>query len=286
MKNPRNQLHAIGCYILGRGVESQVPPKWLLRSSSICNNRFRRRHAENIAAATCDESFRYVQINGQSFVWPRQAPVETLTTMLSEILQPDHPHFYDVPPTTLMPGDTVLDIGCCEGTFSAYAAEKGATVFSIEPSVKMAAVIERLFELRKLERPHITQCLLGSEEDTMYFLDDEENPGGSRIVPNGTAGAYPVQCLTLAGFSRDVVHKKVDYIKCDAEGADYEIIKSGAEMIKRDRPKIAITTYHNYDDYRKISGFLGGLGYRCTPKGLLFSGDRYRPLMLHGVSLD
>ena len=57
---------------------------------------------------------------------------------------------------------------------------------------------------------------------------------------------------------------------------------SGRETIKKYQPKIAVTTYHNAADYRTISNYLESLGYICSGKGLLFTGD-IRTLMLHGV---
>ena len=59
---------------------------------------------------------------------------------------------------------------------------------------------------------------------------------------------------------------------------------SGRETIKKYRPKIAVTTYHNATDYSVIATFLESLNYRCYGKGLLFSGDAFRTVMLHGVS--
>ena len=87
--------------------------------------------------------------------------------------------------------------------------------------------------------------------------------------------------LTLDEFAVRHLQKGVTYIKCDAEGWDWKILKAGCALLKKS--KISVTTYHNSTDYRGISEFLHGLNYSCSGKGLLYSGGAPRTLMLHAV---
>jgi FkbM family methyltransferase len=255
---------------------------WLLHTSSKCDRLFALKHASSFHNVVVDEEFQYVTIDQQVFVWPKNAPTSSLIQLLSELLQTDHPHHYDVEPTTIGPTDIVLDIGACEGAFSAAAANKGAETIMIEPSRRMAKVINRLFELRHLPAPKIVQCLLGEDEKESHFLDDSDHPGASRAVEKAVISSYPVRTMTLDEFARNHLPRGLTYIKCDAEGWDARILMSGRETIKKYQPKIAVTTYHNAADYRIISNYLESLGYICSGKGLLFTGD-IRTLMLHGV---
>jgi FkbM family methyltransferase len=257
-------------------------PAWILRTSSKYDRRFALKHASSFNNVTTDEKFQYVTIDGKVFVWPKNAPIASLVQLLSELLQPNHPHHYDVEPTTICPGDIVLDIGACEGAFAAGAAEKGAETVLIEPSILMGEVIKRLFQLRDLPGPRIIQCLLGDTENETYFLDHPVSPGASRVVEQSVKSSYPVRTMTLDQFARMYLPHGLTYIKCDAEGWDAQILISGRETIKEYQPKIAVTTYHNVSDYRAISDYLESLGYRCSGKGLFFGGE-LRTLMLHGV---
>jgi FkbM family methyltransferase len=255
---------------------------WLLRTSSKYDRRFALRHASSFDNVTADEEFQYVTIDHQIFVWPKNAPISSLVQLLSEVLQPDHPHHYNVAPTKIAPGDIVLDIGACEGAFSVDAANKGAEVILIEPSRRMGNVVNRLFKLRNLPAPKIVQCLLGEKAKESHFLDDSDHPGASRVVEQAVKSSYPVPMMTLDDFAQAYLPRGLTYIKCDAEGWDAQILMSGCKTIKRYQPKIAVTTYHNAGDYRKISNYLESLGYICLGKGLLFTGD-LRTLMLHAV---
>ena len=230
-----------------------------------------------------DGEFQYVTIYGETFVWPKSSPIEPLKQILSEVIQEDHPHHYDVRPTKITANDIVLDIGAAEGAFAAAAISKGAEVILVEPSRTMQGVIRQLFRLRKLGEPSLFEYLLGDVFTQTQFFEDKGNPGASRSVHGQPAGTYPVETLTLDEFASRHLRKGVNYIKCDAEGWDYKILKSGRALLEKYRPKISVTTYHNQADYREISEFLCELNYRCSGKGLLYSGGALRTLMLHAV---
>jgi len=97
--------------------------------------------------------FQEIRINGELFLWPVGLDSATLTQSVAEQTMALHPHRYDWGNTRLVKNDTVIDIGACEGSFSAYAASKGANVIAVEPSATMLHVIERLFEVRGLPKP-------------------------------------------------------------------------------------------------------------------------------------
>jgi FkbM family methyltransferase len=270
-------------FLLNPGRYGNPSLKWLFHTSSRCDARFEARFGEAFKQIPSDAEFLYVVINRETFVWPKSTPIGCLKQILSELIQEDHPHHYDVPPTKITANDIVLDIGACEGAFAASAMAKGAKVMLVEPSRTMQRVIRQLFMLRELGEPRLFEYLLGDVHAQIQFLEDGGNPGGSRAVPGRTVDTYPVEMLTLDEFALRHLQKGVTYIKCDAEGWDYKILKAGSALLKKYRPKISVTTYHNRTDYRDISELLHGLNYSCSGKGLLYSGDALRTLMLHAV---
>jgi FkbM family methyltransferase len=257
--------------------------KWLYHTSSRCDARFEAQFGEAFNRVQSDGEFQYVVINGETFVWPNSSPIDSLKQLLSELIQQNHPHHYDVPPTNITVGDIVLDIGAAEGGFAAAAATKGAEVVLVEPSRTMQRVISRLFKLRNLGEPRLFGYLLGDLHAQYQFFEETSNPGGSRPVAGQIAGTYPVEAVTLDEFAARHLPQGVTYIKCDAEGWDCKILKSGSALLKKYRPKISVTTYHNQTDYRDIADFLFGLDYYCSAKGLLYTGGTLRTLMLHAV---
>ena len=259
--------------------QRSVSLRWLIwPSSSGVKRRFRA-----TATVTCQEDgdLRIVTVNGQKFVWPRDASMRQLYILCAELMVPNHPHQYLWGPTKISPGETVLDIGACEGGFSARATEIGADVIAVEPSGKMIGVMRRLFEVRGLREPTIRQCLLGGRCGETLFLDDEYEPAFSAAVSEPTNGAHTLPMLTLDELVESTGIERLDFIKCDAEGAEEAILRGGEQTLRRFRPKLAFCAYETDHQFMDMYRFLHGLGYRIKGKGLRCLESDLRIVMLH-----
>jgi FkbM family methyltransferase len=277
MSNSKSKATSLMRLVCSQGPERRVPKSWLLRTGS----RFDRKFAATASPRFGEfEDYLQAEVNGQLFLWPRHAPRAALLQILSEILTPGHPHQYLFGPTQLDTNDVVLDIGACEGAFSAVATRRCRHVIAIEPSRSMCRLISALFRLRGEPCPEVVNCLLGSEAGSLYFLENDRNPGASRIAPEPVSGAYEVPVRTLDEVAASL-EQKPTFIKCDAEGAERAIFSGGKEFLRKFRPKLAITTYHNDGDYASLHRLLTSLGYQVAGKGFLFSGKSLRVQMIH-----
>lgn len=257
-----------------------VDLKWLFRTHTRLFPQFLRDHD---IAVESDGAFTYVQVDGTPYVWPAGANVDPLKHLLAELLTSDHPHEYDYGRTRITPTDVVLDIGCCDGGFAAKAAELGATVIAVEPSRIMAGVIHRLFELRGLAAPEIQQCLLGSKAGAAFFQDNVQDPARSQITEMEQPGSYPIRVTTLDSLVPTLTRPPT-YIKCDAEGADLDILRGGREYLREHHPKVAVTAYHNTDDGEQITSLLREVGYKnVDAKGVMYVGGELRTVMIHAA---
>lgn len=258
--------------------EMAVSPKWLFTRASSINSEFVKRAD---VATEVSGDMQIVKVNGESYVWPKTADMSALLLILAELKNTNHPHQYIYGKTLVASGDVVIDIGACEGSFSAYAAEQKARVIAVEPSQIMTRIINALFDLRGLQKPTVVNTLLGQEPQDLFFIDDADNPGGSRVATSADAGSYPVPVMTLDGMVSSLNLEKVDFIKCDAEGADVSILRGGENTLTKFHPKLAITTYHGTHDFTDLFSFLKPLGYKINGKGLLYTNNEFRVLMLH-----
>lgn len=73
--------------------------------------------------------------------------------------------------------------------------------------------------------------------------------GTSSKVVEGDRGEDQVEMVTIDEFFQDI---HIDLIKMDIEGAEMNALKGGMEVIKRDRPILAISIYHSIEDYYDI----------------------------------
>ena len=75
-----------------------------------------------------------------------------------------------------------------------------------------------------------------------------------------------VRCITLSQLIADNNLEKVDLLKLNCEGAEYEILYSSADCLRRvDKVRLE---YHNLDERRSnvtsLAGFLIQQGFRIT----------------------
>jgi FkbM family methyltransferase len=274
-----SKMSAVTQLMFTRGPERHVSKRWLLKTHTQLFREFERTRRIEVERR---DDFTYVNLDGTPYVWPRDAAVEPLLHLLAELTTPDHPHQYQYGATHVRDTDVVLDVGCCEGGFAAIAATAGAKVIAVEPSATMATVIRRLFELRQLPAPEIRQCLLASAPGRAYFQDNVLDPAQSQITSEELAGSYPLAVTTIDELTAEMPQKPT-YIKCDAEGADFSILQGGREFLREHRPRIAVTTYHHPDDFRKVCEFLEPLGYAVEGKGLMYVAGRFHVMMVHAA---
>jgi FkbM family methyltransferase len=109
-----------------------------------------------------DGEFDTVRVNGRKYVWPAYAPMEALLDLVAEQEMWCHPNRYLWGRTDIAHGDVVLDIGACEGSFSALAAERGGVVIAVEPSLVMGEALQLLFRLRGLKPPTLCDASTSS----------------------------------------------------------------------------------------------------------------------------
>lgn len=211
--------------------ERSAPPKWLFRTHTQFFERFIRDHDLRIER---DEAFTYLWVDGTPFVWPAGADVERLQHLVSELIMAGHPHQYDCGLTKVSSTDVILDVGACEGAFAALAVQRGARVIAVEPSPTMHQVIERRFVLRRLNLPHIAPCLLGATNHLAYFKDNPVDPARSQIADEDVSGSIKIQVRTIDELVEELPAKPT-YIKCDAEGADYDLLLGGRDYLRHAR---------------------------------------------------
>lgn len=81
---------------------------------------------------------------------------------------------------------------------------------------------------------------LWSEDTTLYF--EEAGNAASRITKEKTGTSIRAVALD------NCVSGPVTFIKMDIEGAELEALKGSRELIKRYRPRLAISAYHKKED--------------------------------------
>lgn len=134
-------------------------------------------------------------------------------------------------------GAVVVDVGANAGEFAFVAATRGARVYCIEPDPTAFAALRANIETLRRQVPDARVAL----SDTVIWKEDGEIDFGlapERADSSVFAGAAPTirkPCRTLASFCAANAIDRVDLLKCDAEGAEPEVLEGAIPVLARIR---------------------------------------------------
>lgn len=181
-------------------------------------------------------------------------------SIASVFLRRDYAYERITPPLGPSSGDYVIDAGAAWGdTALLFAWMAGATgrVFSFEIEPANLTILKRNLELNPDLSPRITvlpQALWNRAGVPLSFAS--EGPG-THVDDTGTSGRQTVTTTTIDDVCRDL--PRVDFIKMDIEGAELPALQGATDTLRRCRPRLAISLYHNLEDFTTIPRFLADL---------------------------
>lgn len=251
--------------------KTSVPPSALL--SEVC---LRTRVSQGKSRVdSIEDSGKYwkIKFKGlQPLFYPKDLPLYDLYIVAGENYTSTNWHYYAIPETKITKDDIVVDCGAAVGTFtlSILHAKK---IYAIEPLPKFVEAMSCTF--KKNKNVSILPVAVGEREGKLSMFD-----GSFGSIIDNRENGVKVKVTTIDNLFYNK-GQCVTYIKADLEGWDLEMLKGAEKTIKKNRPKIAITTYHKKDDHIKIMKFLKKIHptYNIKWKGI----DKLwgNPVMLH-----
>jgi FkbM family methyltransferase len=245
----------------------------------------------DIQEVATDGDFKKLRFGGRHEVW-FPANVAITPDMWGEYLCVfwDHPrnaHFY-LRHTSVNAGDVCVDCGACEGFFVFQALAAGAAkVICVEAGAVMAQCLARTFEKEiAAGRVVIRPVALGGLNGTTRFDFDSQNPFGGSLGRPADHGDM-VEMRTLEWLLAELSVPRIDFLKMDIEGAEIQAVEGALPVLRRDHPRLAITTYHRQFDYTALCALVLASGYgHIKPVGIALREEAgtnasFRTVMLH-----
>jgi FkbM family methyltransferase len=166
-------------------------------------------------------------------------------------------------------GWTVVDIGAGIGDYCLYTAHlnPGVRVYAFEPYEDSYMLMVRNLALNGIENVHAFQTAIWSKTGALQLdlksgeplqitsqVQSDEHKGDAKVT---------VDAWSLQDFLTEKRIEKVDLLKMDCEGAEYEILLNTSREVLHQIERI-IMEYHDVDETRThtlLARFLEGQGY-------------------------
>lgn len=179
----------------------------------------------------------------------------------------EFPNFYDkigldhVKNTDFIKDKAIIDAGGFIGDtaliLSEYTNDK---VYSFEPLLSNLNSMKKNIALNNKSNVEPVYMALGDQNNEIYIDDSNVSSGNVLNIKNT---GNKVQMTTLDSFV-EKNNIKVGLIKTDLEGFEQPFLRGALNTIKKQKPVLIISIYHNYSDFFDIKPMIEelDLGYK------------------------
>lgn len=205
--------------------------------------------------------------------WPGTFSIDRLDQVVAETFDVKDWHYYQKEHTKVERGEIILDIGTAEGLMPLTVVDLCEHIYMVEPSVAFCKSLNQTFADYK-HKTTIFNYAVGNEDGIISF---DENSLDGTVSKENNSNLSKIEIHKIDTILNQ--NQRITYLKADIEGFEQEMLKGAQETIKRNKPKIAITTYHTQNDPQEIIDLITGfvpeykyyvIGiYEQTPKPVL-----------------
>jgi FkbM family methyltransferase len=191
--------------------------------------------------------------------------------------------------------DTVIDIGGHIGVFSVYAAHyaKKGHVFAIEPFPDNYELLVSNIKLNGLKNTTPKNVAIGKEDGSSRLFVRPQKLKKGEVAYNSGGHSFhlikdsdshiDVPTMSFNSLVDQLDLKKIDFLKLDCEGAEFDIMYAASEASLAKVSKI-IMECHPFENNTKdeMVAFLEKHGFTCTA----VKGDKYELYMIYAIRLE
>ena len=183
----------------------------------------------------------------------------------------------------------IIDVGgCIADSAIVFAEYTTGKVYTFEPTTANYDLMLKTIELNKCQNIVPIKLGLGSKDEKLYInmKNYEQNRGGNKITLDQGVPENPDQYENISITSLDNFAEGKDLdiglIKVDIEGFEQEFLKGAYNTIKKHKPTMLISIYHNASDFFDIKPIIESwnLGYSFKISHSVDGGIRVETMLL------
>ena len=149
----------------------------------------------------------------------------------------------------LSPQMIVCDIGAWIGPTVLYAARRSRHVYCFEPDTTAYAELLRNLLLNDVRNVTPFNLALASGDGMRRMASFGGEPGDSQtslLAAAAASDAPLVPCLSWTHWHALAQPPRIDFLKIDIEGGEFELLPSMADALAADRPQLLLSTHAPY----------------------------------------
>lgn len=160
-------------------------------------------------------------------------------------------------------GDVFLDVGAHVGKYALQVAKvvgENGLIIAIEPNPENYLALTKNISINKIENI-LAYNIAGWHKDCKMKLFIAEKAGRHSLKENkGCLGSVLVEAKALDNIIKGI---KVNWIKLDVEGAEYEVLQGLENALKEYKPQLIIEV--NKKNSERVKEFMTQMNYNITP---------------------
>jgi len=150
--------------------------------------------------------------------------------------------------------EIIVDIGAHVGYFTLFAAKKATEgkVIAFEPSIESFLGFKENMKMNNFKNimQEKTAIAKVKGKQTLY-VNDEDAISNTIYKQSNNLNKEEVECISLQDIFEKYELKKIDFLKMDCEGAEYEIIMNAESSNLNKIQKIAMEIHEEIVPYKK-----------------------------------
>jgi FkbM family methyltransferase len=158
----------------------------------------------------------------------------------------------------------ILDIGANIGNHSMYWSLKNnaSMIYSFEPQEHIFNILQKNIEINNIKNIKAFNIALGKHSTKGAYTAGNYNHGGmgnfggQEIIEN-EQGSVVIKSLDDVLSGENI--SKIDFIKCDVEGFEFNVLLGAEHTLIKYKPLIFIEVFANNKE--KVFAYLSSLGY-------------------------
>lgn len=178
-----------------------------------------------------------------------------------------------------------FDFGACYGHESLMFSELSKEVYTFEPMGHFSTVVEKVKKFNKTNINCVNKGV-GKVEDKLTFftpngIASRSRPATKEEIKLGEHISQ-VEIVTIDNFVSQNKIENVGLMKFDIEGMERPALESGLETIRKNKPVLLISVYHNYSDFYSTAEFIDklNLGYKFMYRHVLHDDNNHWTLLV------